>query len=120
MQAIYEELIRYCEPYRVPEPWARIGLRVECCRTPRYGIRVVERLAWEFTQADLIASGIAELNADRFCISSTLADPGGVLVVACSPKPGPCGMRVSSALMGKEILDETEATQSRADHQEAA
>jgi hypothetical protein len=40
--------------------------------------------------------------------------------VACSPKPDPCVMRVSIARLGKEILDETEATQSRADHQEAA
>ena len=40
--------------------------------------------------------------------------------VACSPKPDPCVMRVFSALLGKEILDETEATRSRADYQEAA
>ena len=31
--------------------------------------------------------------------------------LACSPKPGPCVMRVSRASVGKENLDETEATQ---------
>ena len=43
-----------------------------------------------------------------------------VIVMACSPKTGPCGMRVSSAQEGKEILDETDATQRGADRQEAA
>jgi hypothetical protein len=43
-----------------------------------------------------------------------------VVGVACSPKSDPCVMRVSSARLGKEILDETEATPSRADRQEAA
>ena len=34
------------------------------------------------------------------------------LGVACSPKLDPGGMRVFRALLGKEILDETDATQS--------
>jgi hypothetical protein len=30
--------------------------------------------------------------------------------LACSPKPDPCGMRVFTALSGKETLDAEEAT----------
>jgi len=41
-------------------------------------------------------------------------------LVACSPKTDPCGMRVSSARLGKEILDERQEAQAGADHQEAA
>src|SRR6202030_4317952 len=40
--------------------------------------------------------------------------------LTCSPKTDPCVMRVSSARQGKEVLDETEATQSGADHSEAS
>ena len=40
--------------------------------------------------------------------------------VACSPKVDPCDMRVSRALMGKEILDERQEAPTRADHRQAA
>ena len=40
--------------------------------------------------------------------------------VTCSPKSDPVVMRVSAPRMGQEILDEAEATQSRADYHEAA
>lgn len=54
-------------------------------------------------------------------VENTEAEDGfGPLGLACSPNPDPGGMRVFRAQMGKEILDETDATQSGADHQEAA
>jgi hypothetical protein len=40
--------------------------------------------------------------------------------LACSPKADPCVMRVPSALLGKETLDERQEAPSGADHQEAA
>ena len=40
--------------------------------------------------------------------------------LTCSPKTGPCGMRVLSAHLGKETLDERQEAQAGADHPEAA
>lgn len=40
--------------------------------------------------------------------------------VTCSPKLDPVVMRVLTARMGKEILDEAEATRSGPDHRQAA
>jgi hypothetical protein len=40
--------------------------------------------------------------------------------LACSPKTDPDVMRVSAPMKGKEILNEREATQSGADHPQAA
>ena len=59
----------------------------------------------------------------RFVTATTAPTATGwsnPLPVACSPRPDPCVMRVSTARMGKEILAEEEATQSGADQSQVA
>jgi probable HAF family extracellular repeat protein len=61
------------------------------------------------------------INGDLHAFLMTpVPEPSTFVLVACSPKPDPCVMRVSSVPVGKENLDEAEATRSGADHQEAA
>ena len=66
----------------------------------------------EYTRECLALEVDRGITADRVLdVLTSLFLTRGV-PLACSPKTGPCGMRVSSARLGKEILDETEATPS--------
>ena len=78
---ILERLLSQCRPVRPPGPFRRLGIPIDCRRTPGDGEDILARLGAEFTEEQLEAWGVATRGADgQLTLVRPLDRPGSVLV----------------------------------------
>src|SRR5882672_9409408 len=80
----------------------------------------VYKSVYIFWSCSVAFKGDAPLEAIGRWSNEVLSRPLGLGALTCSPKTSPPAMRVNGPRTGKETLDEAEASQSRADHRQAA
>ena len=81
---IYEAVFDHCAPYVPLERWPEIAANSDCKTVPNCGSALSSHLLQEFSESELIESGVAEVVADGLVLTSALASGARPIIASSS------------------------------------
>jgi hypothetical protein len=103
---VFDRYLEHCQPYRPSGPWHGLAADVDCFACPQYGTAVLARLADEFTEPELIASGIALKLPDGLVMQAALVGASySVIALRSTAEAPPFALLTSSGVLtSSEVL----------------